>query len=187
MADPDQKRGGQVIVPESTIESASNNRATGAPKPRSNFRCESTVHSGLRRNFIKNAALATAAVGIGGSLLGKNILPQSAARSDCLLSVCTAFAGRSQSHFSGEHHISLCHFTKNGYVQSVNCKSGSWETTIEEIDKILERIKCPPEESVTFDRVKISRPRKQFNNLTLLSEGTATSMSSSSTKALLAR
>jgi hypothetical protein len=42
---------------------------------------ESTLESSQRRNFIRKATLATAAAGIGGLLLQKNILPESTASS----------------------------------------------------------------------------------------------------------
>jgi hypothetical protein len=42
---------------------------------------ESTIESAKRRNFIKKATLTAAAVGIGGTVLGKSVLPESSAKS----------------------------------------------------------------------------------------------------------
>jgi hypothetical protein len=42
---------------------------------------ESTIESANRRNFIKKAAIVTAAAGIGGVFLDKNVLPESSASS----------------------------------------------------------------------------------------------------------
>ncbi len=42
---------------------------------------ESTVESANRRNFIKKAALATAAVGVGGNMIGRSSFPESMAES----------------------------------------------------------------------------------------------------------
>jgi hypothetical protein len=49
---------------------------------------ESTLESANRRGFIRKAAIATAAAGIGSSLLGKNLVPDSSAKS----STCSYFA-----------------------------------------------------------------------------------------------
>jgi hypothetical protein len=58
-----------TICPESTLESAQ--------------------RDGSRRNFIRKAALATAAVGIGAGLVGANrILPESTASTDCAQKFC---------------------------------------------------------------------------------------------------
>jgi len=75
-----------VVCPESTIESANqrNNIQTTlqsselGSKTKKNLVCESTIESSPRRSFIRKAALATAAVGIGslalGSVVGKGPL-----------------------------------------------------------------------------------------------------------------
>jgi hypothetical protein len=47
---------------------------------------ESTIESANRRSFIRKAAIATAAVGIGSSAIGKNIVLESSARSNCYTS-----------------------------------------------------------------------------------------------------
>jgi hypothetical protein len=52
---------------------------------------ESTIESANRRNFIRKAALTTAAVGVGSSILSgvsENVLPQSSGKSAC----CVAYA-----------------------------------------------------------------------------------------------
>lgn len=56
---------------------------------------ESTIESANRRNFIKKAALATAAVGVGGVLLDKSlsVLPESSAGSASVAPVCTNTPG----------------------------------------------------------------------------------------------
>ena len=49
---------------------------------------ESTIESANRRNFIRKAAIASTALAVGGSLGGKNLIPQSSASSD---SYCGVF------------------------------------------------------------------------------------------------
>jgi hypothetical protein len=53
---------------------------------------ESTIESSPRRNFIRKAALATAAVGVGGVLLGKNVVPESSAActKSCIVIACNS-------------------------------------------------------------------------------------------------
>ena len=71
------------VVPESTIESANRKQlpASTLKQLKDNRGCESKIDSSLRRDFIKRAAIATAAVGIGGAFLGKNFVPESSATS----------------------------------------------------------------------------------------------------------
>jgi hypothetical protein len=53
---------------------------------------ESTLESAPRRNFVRKAALATAAAGIGGVLLGKNLVPESSAActKSCIVIACNS-------------------------------------------------------------------------------------------------
>jgi hypothetical protein len=100
MATGENRADGIVVCPESTIESANtrNIQRTHAIEDSSgkNFRCESTLDSAPRRDFIRKAALVTAAAGAGGLLLGKTpllgnrqaLVPESSA-SVC----CTTIAG----------------------------------------------------------------------------------------------
>jgi hypothetical protein len=60
-----------------------------APKSTESVNPESTIESANRRNFIKKAAMATAAVGIGGTLLGENLIPESSAASAACHTVVT--------------------------------------------------------------------------------------------------
>lgn len=84
------------ICPESTIESANMRNNVRKPFPnqvggksKGKLVCESTIDSANRRNFIRKAALATAAVGIGSTILGGNskaILPASSGKTDWCVS-----------------------------------------------------------------------------------------------------
>ena len=77
-----------VLCPESTLKSANTKSPClgAAPKnsakrdvSKDKFACESTIGSALRRDFLKKAALVTAAVGVGGALLGGKMIPESSA------------------------------------------------------------------------------------------------------------
>jgi hypothetical protein len=87
-----------IVCPESAIESANIRNSVGKPNqkrsnPKSNkLVCESTIESSNRRNFIKRAALTTAAVGVGGSLLSKAAIPNSSARSTSCPCGCNLIA-----------------------------------------------------------------------------------------------
>ncbi len=78
------------VCPESTIDSAGERtrRRPGAKVPNVNannsatLACESTIESANRRSFIKKAAFATAALGIGSALSAGNIVPRSSAASN---------------------------------------------------------------------------------------------------------
>lgn len=79
-----------AVSPESTIESANTwnhilkkrDREKSDGKDGKKLVCESTVESAPRRNFVKRAAVATAAVAIGGTaLLRNNLIPESSASS----------------------------------------------------------------------------------------------------------
>ncbi len=76
------------VYPESTVESASQRYPhSKPPRPKGNDlvpsvkrqACESTIESGTRRNFIRKAALATAAIGAGSVVLGDTLLPRASA------------------------------------------------------------------------------------------------------------
>jgi hypothetical protein len=100
-----------IVSPESTIESANvRNPVRNPPQKQSSgksnkFVCESTIESSNRRNFIRGAALATAAVGIGGSLLGKNLVPDSSAKTDNCVTTCNVFAKKTIVVDSGGTNI----------------------------------------------------------------------------------
>ncbi len=70
---------------------------------------ESTIESAKRRNFIKQAALVTAAAGIGGVLLGKSLIPESSA-SSALVSVTTPGCNKSGrlAVWNGSAEITEC-------------------------------------------------------------------------------
>jgi hypothetical protein len=78
-----------AVCPESTIESANHRNLIQNPPPKrgdnNKLACESTIESANRRDFIKRAAIAATAVGVGGGLLlgsGPNApLPKSSASS----------------------------------------------------------------------------------------------------------
>ena len=89
----------QNVCPESTIESAVQRNSPpkkvippvsisidkSTSKGEKKLACESTIDSALRRNFIKRAAVVTAAAAIGGSFIGSNavskLIPNSSAKS----------------------------------------------------------------------------------------------------------
>jgi hypothetical protein len=69
----------KAVCPESTIESANKRsyvptKSTSNQSSCPNLACESTIDSAPRRDFIRKAALVTAAAGVGGVFLGKNSL-----------------------------------------------------------------------------------------------------------------
>ena len=83
MPGSERSKENNVVCPESTIESASRRNYVDQPAPKQSggknnkLVCESTIDSAPRRDFIRKAALVTATAGIGGVLLGKNVIPQS--------------------------------------------------------------------------------------------------------------
>jgi hypothetical protein len=89
------------VCPESAVESANQRNKPLVPKSSELTRiqdssgsgsvpCESTIESANRRDFIRKAAVMTAAAGIGGVLLGSgNIVPKSAAKSAYCCRCCT--------------------------------------------------------------------------------------------------
>jgi hypothetical protein len=126
---PDEKKNRMAACPESTIESAPNSGRIFVRKPAPSndqfvdnnnqvsegagqFACGSTVQSAARRNFIQKAALATAAVGLGTSVFGGNILKTSSARSDkpnCTNCICCTFNLRgSICVTNGPYDTGLC-------------------------------------------------------------------------------
>jgi hypothetical protein len=52
---------------------------------------ESPIDSARRRDFIKKAAITTAALGLGGTALRNNLLPKVSAKSDCTCCHCNMF------------------------------------------------------------------------------------------------
>jgi hypothetical protein len=79
-----------AVCPESTIESAIGRNSEKPPAKNSNSKliCESTIESAPRRDFIRKAAMVTAAAGVGGLILGgtgvkKSVIPSSSAAIDC--------------------------------------------------------------------------------------------------------
>jgi hypothetical protein len=85
-----------VVCPESTIDSfeaGAHSSALKLRKGKISEVCESTIESSAtnRRDFVRKAALATAAVGIGGAVLGRNLAPQSSASSNT--NFCCVLAG----------------------------------------------------------------------------------------------
>jgi hypothetical protein len=53
---------------------------------------ESTIESANRRNFIKRAAIVTTAAGIGGTIIGRSLIPESSADSSVSKTVTTSTA-----------------------------------------------------------------------------------------------
>jgi hypothetical protein len=77
-----QQANNDRLVCESGIKSANTTNYIQRPaleENTSNSGCESAINSWRRRDFVKKAVIGTAAVGIGGLLLGKNVVPQSSA------------------------------------------------------------------------------------------------------------
>jgi hypothetical protein len=83
-----------IVCPESTIESANKRSSIGTSQNGRSFKnagCESTIESSLRRDFIRRAALITAAAGVVGAVaaqpLAAKILPKSEAADGCTLKI----------------------------------------------------------------------------------------------------
>jgi len=83
----------EIVSPDSAIESATRRSSIRITSPSNrsykNSRCESTIESSLRRDFIKKAALITAAAGVSGAIVAQpltaKILPKSEAADGCTL------------------------------------------------------------------------------------------------------
>jgi hypothetical protein len=77
-----------TVCPESTIESANiSNQVRKSVLKKSNengskLDCRSTIGSANRRNFIRKAALASVAAGIGSTILARDLIPSSSASSN---------------------------------------------------------------------------------------------------------
>jgi hypothetical protein len=89
--------GKEYVCPESTIDSAVKRTSVTKnrpPKSSETPKCESTIESSLRRDFIKKAALAAAAVGIGGTVAGTSLVRESSASSStcCRTQACYILA-----------------------------------------------------------------------------------------------
>ncbi len=100
-----------IVCPESGVDSAServlvkrqipnganaNGSGNGLPNSGKKPACESTIESSLRRNFVKGALATAAAVGIGatvlgGTGLGKKMIPDSSGKSACCGTFCNIY------------------------------------------------------------------------------------------------
>jgi hypothetical protein len=103
----------RAVCPESTLESANaRNKVPVKASNRSNSACESTIESSLRRDFIKRAALVTAA-GAAGVLVAQplksKLIPTSeAACGGPLILGQSNIACRSTQLFGGHPDVSVC-------------------------------------------------------------------------------
>ncbi len=92
----DQERA--AACPESTLQSANmrnlmvkseTKKSSEMSISKSKLPFESTIESANRRGFIRNAALATAAIGLGGAFFGKDVIPTSRASSNVCGNPCS--------------------------------------------------------------------------------------------------
>jgi hypothetical protein len=129
------------VNPESTIESSMDrdavpNRISDAyPNSRAKGRdsvkhlaCESTIESANRRSFIRKAAIATAAVGIGSTVIGDRFLPNASAKSNS----------------PNKTDCCSCHITGSLTICNVGSKSCSGPPYNPTLSVLNYRVTCSP-------------------------------------------